>query len=523
MKSAIRRFRYPFIIACLLTAHLLALVIPVCAAEPAGEAADRAAAYMLDAVPSPACAQVGGDWMMFGLARAGVRIPTATQNAYLQNVRQLLIEKNGILTKNKLTEYSRLTLAATALGYNARNLYGYDLLSPLTNLTNATKQGVNGAIYALLAFDAGGYALNNASVTRQDFISYILQAQRKNGSWALTAAGDADADITAMAILALHPYRGQTAVTNAINRGLAALSSMQTSDGGYAYRGNCSAECTAQVLCMMSALGIPVTDPRFVKNGNTVLDHLLSFALSDGSFSHVHGGNTDGFATEQAFYALTAYRRMLDGDSALYCMTDRAWVGGVHPDVSSRSVTAPGKTFPDLKNSPYQTAVQALAARGIINGCDDGRFHPEQNLTRAQFAQILSGALGLPMESVVIFPDVRENDWFCPAVATAARVGLILGTAAGTYEPNRPITRQEAALILSRAAALCGIDPAKGNSVSASDAAQIADWAFDACAFCLGHGYLTKTNNRFAPTTAITRGDTADAVYALMRDAGLLS
>ncbi|MBE6658430.1 MAG: hypothetical protein E7604_08295 [Ruminococcaceae bacterium] len=522
MKICIRRFRLYGIACLLMTSMLLSIITPLSAADPVTKAADRAAAYMLDTVPSPACAQVGGDWMMFGLARAGVNIPTATKNAYLQNVKNLLIEKNGVLTKNKLTEYSRLALAVTALGYNARNMYGYDLLTPLTNLTNTTKQGVNGAIFALLAFDAGGYALNYASVTRQDFISYILNAQRKNGSWALTATGDADADITATAILALHPYRGQTAVTNAINRGLAALSSMQTSDGGYAYRGDCSAECTAQVLCMMSALKIPVTDPRFVKNGNTVLDHLLSFALSDGSFSHIHGGKTDGIATEQAFYALTAYRRMQNGENTLYCMTDRTWIGGVHPDVSSCSVIAPGKTFPDLKNSTAQTAVQALAARGIINGCDDGQFHPEQNLTRAQFAQILSGALSLPMEAVTIFPDVKESDWFYPAVATAARVGLILGTASGTYEPNRPITRQEAALILSRAAALCGIFPDQTAALHAADAAQVADWAYDAAAFCVKRGYLTKTNNRITPTTAITRGDTANAVYALMRDAGLL-
>ena len=120
-------------------------------------------------------------------------------------------------------------------------------------------------------------------------------------------------------------------------------------------------------------------------------------------------------------------------------------------------------------------------------------------------------------------PDFPTPQFIIDAANEAMALGKTRYTpASGTYEPNRPITRQEAALILSRAAALCGIFPDQTAALHAADAAQVADWAYDAAAFCVKRGYLTKTNNRIAPTTAITRGDTANAVYALMRDAGLL-
>ncbi|MBQ7982653.1 MAG: S-layer homology domain-containing protein, partial [Clostridia bacterium] len=429
--SAVRT-RY-FRLAAFFTAFVLLLTAlaahPVSAADTQEQVQTVMAethAYFLDAVPAPTSAQSGGDWMMFGLARAGADIPASMRTAYLSNVKKLLTEKNGVLSKNKYTEYSRLAIAVTSLGCNARDLYGYDLLAPLTDLSRVTKQGINGAAYALLAFDCGGYAVGD--VSRQDYIDLILDAVRADDTWSLTATEEANADITAMILTALAPYTAQPRVREAVENALDALSAMQEPDGGYAYRGTCTAECTAQVLVALSTLGIAADDPRFVKNGNSVLDHLLMFALDGGGFAHTHDGREiDGFATEQSYYALAAYRRACSGAPDLFCFTDRIWADGQHPDVSPRTVTAPGKTFPDL-TSAHRTAVEALAARGILSGYDDGKFHPQDVLTRAQFAQILYGALGLPAEEITVFTDVSARDWYYAAAASAARVGLILGT-----------------------------------------------------------------------------------------------
>ena len=76
------------------------------------------------------------------------------------------------------------------------------------------------------------------------------------------------------------------------------------------------------MLIALAALGIdPVKDSRFTKNGLTLLDALLAYALDNG-FRHTMDGTVDAMATEQALCALTAYARLLDGKTALYDMTD---------------------------------------------------------------------------------------------------------------------------------------------------------------------------------------------------------
>lgn len=73
------------------------------------------------------------------------------------------------------------------------------------------------------------------------------------------------------------------------------------------------------MLTALSGLNISVDDERFVKNGNTVYDALMSYALEDGSFMHTASlGTADSMATEQAFYAMVAKDRMEKGLSSLY-------------------------------------------------------------------------------------------------------------------------------------------------------------------------------------------------------------
>jgi hypothetical protein len=79
----------------------------------------------------------------------------------------------------------------------------------------------------------------------------------------------------------------------------------------------------------LTALGIdPAKDSRFVKNGVSALDALLAYFVEGGGFRHTMDGKLNGMATEQCYYALTAYFRMLDGKTSLYDMTDVMDLGG---------------------------------------------------------------------------------------------------------------------------------------------------------------------------------------------------
>ena len=288
----------------------------------------------------------GSEWLVIALARSGRDVP----DSYYDSVVKAVQSAKGQLSDKKSTEYARTILALTAIGKDPADVGGYDLLAGLADMDDVTYQGINGAIFALLALDSGKYdvpaaAEGGTQVTRDGLVAYILAQQLSDGGWALSGTS-ADPDVTAMALQALAPYRtGDETVDAAVDKGVQLLSDMQLSDGGYSSWGTLNSESCAQVLIALATLGIdPVSDSRFGKNGLTVLDALLAYAVS-GGFRHTVDGEADAIATEQALCALTAYARLLDGKTALYDMTDV--LGGQMPDDADNGTNEqPAKTTP---------------------------------------------------------------------------------------------------------------------------------------------------------------------------------
>lgn len=288
----------------------------------------------------------GSEWLVIALARSGRDVP----DSYYDSVVKAVQSAKGQLSDKKSTEYARTILALTAIGKDPTDVGGYDLLARLADMDDVTYQGINGAIFALLALDSGKYdvpaaAEGGTQVTRDGLVAYILAQQLSDGGWALSGTS-ADPDVTAMALQALAPYRtGDETVDAAVDKGVQLLSDMQLSDGGYSSWGTLNSESCAQVLIALATLGIdPVSDSRFVKNGLTVLDALLAYAVS-GGFRHTVDGEADAIATEQALCALTSYVRLLDGKTALYDMTDV--LGGQMPDDADNDTNEqPAKTTP---------------------------------------------------------------------------------------------------------------------------------------------------------------------------------
>ena len=288
----------------------------------------------------------GSEWLVIALARSGRDVP----DSYYDSVVKAVQSAKGQLSDKKSTEYARTILALTAIGKDPTDVGGYDLLAGLADMDDVTYQGINGAIFALLALDSGKYdvpaaAEGGTQVTRDGLVAYILAQQLSDGGWALSGTS-ADPDVTAMALQALAPYRtGDETVDAAVDKGVQLLSDMQLSDGGYSSWGTLNSESCAQVLIALATLGIdPASDSRFAKNGLTVLDALLAYAVS-GGFRHTVDGEADAIATEQALCALTAYARLLDGKTALYDMTDV--LGGQMPDDADNDTNEqPAKTTP---------------------------------------------------------------------------------------------------------------------------------------------------------------------------------
>ena len=227
----------------------------------------------------------------------------------------------------KSTENSRIILGVTAARGDVTDIGGVNLLEGLTDMAFVSYQGLNGPIWALIALDCGGYEIPDAQpgeeqTTREALIRLLLRERKADGGWCFS--GDAsDADMTAMALTALAPYRERGEVAEAIEGALQCLSEMQLENGCFASWGSENSESCAQVIVALTALGIdPQKDARFLKNGRSVLDALCDFVLDDGFYHSAELVEVNGMATEQAYYALTAYARFRDGKSRLFDMTE---------------------------------------------------------------------------------------------------------------------------------------------------------------------------------------------------------
>lgn len=335
--------------------------------------------YMLSVDTNP---DYNSIWNVIGMMRSGLGVPASYTETFYKNVYSYLEEKNWVLTKTKYTEYSKLILALTAIGKDAQNIGGHNLLAYLSDFENITIQGFNGPIWALIALNSHpSYSIPTdpnakTQTTEAVLVTYLLQRETSKGGWTLTG-NEPDVDITGMTIQALAPYYGKRAdVTGAIDRAVEWLASVQLMSGGYATMGTETSESTAQVITALSAIGIdPATDERFINdNGKWPLIGLFQYYLSKGGFMHVaagagnngggEGGTLNGMATEQGMYATVAYKRMLQGKTALYDMSDVDLTSGEKGDDSSAGNNA-GNTKP-IQGSDGTTTVLTVPVSQIV-------------------------------------------------------------------------------------------------------------------------------------------------------------
>ena len=279
-------------------------------------------------VTAPAFGTNAGEWTVLSLARGGYY---AKDNAYFTdyydrivatvNEKAGSVNMNGALHASKSTDNSRLILALSAIGKNATAVGKWNLTAPYSNFNWIKNQGLNGVIFALIALDSNDYYTTDSTI-RQQCVDFILNKQLQDGGWALSGT-TANADITGMALQALYPYRSKSGVAAAAEAAIACLSGMQLETGGFLYGEGETSESAVQVIVALSTWGInPDTDIRFIKNGRSVVDNLLSYYLEEEAMFAHQGTVSNDMATDQACYALVAYDRLLKGKTALYDFSD---------------------------------------------------------------------------------------------------------------------------------------------------------------------------------------------------------
>ncbi|MBR5536472.1 MAG: S-layer homology domain-containing protein, partial [Clostridia bacterium] len=395
-----RFYRY---IALLLCAAMVCAT-PVCAAADDWAGTGR---FVRSQLRTPSAGNTYGDWEIFAAARAGLTVPEGYYAAWLTMVDRVLAQNGGRLS-GPVTGNMRLALALLALDQDLTDVGGYDLLALATDTQWVCRTTVMGPAFGILILkNCGG-----DPAAEKVYLQHLLDKQLADGGWALSGQ-IADPDATAMTLQALSLCRREAGVQAAIDRGLARLSAMQEPTGGFTAWGTTGCESVAQTVIALTMLDIPLTDSRFVKNGNSLLDALLSYRLADGSFSHTPGGAYDIMATQQALLALDALRREEAGLPGIYDLSDRVTVDRTFVGLPARDkrVSVPEQTvniptFTDISGLKEADAILELARRGVLNGVGDGRFDPSGRFTRAQFCAMAQRALTLPAAAGRLFSDV---------------------------------------------------------------------------------------------------------------------
>lgn len=166
----------------------------------------------------------------------------------------------------------------------------------------------------------------------------------------------------------------------------------------------------------------------------------------------------------------------------------------------------------DIVGHWAETSINSLVTIGAVSGYPDGSFKPDSTITRAEFASILVKAFKLEAENGKVFNDTTGH-WAKENISIAAAHGIVNGYSETAFGPNDLITREEMAVMISKAA---GLTTAEGKAFA--DDLQIAHWAKIAVASASGSNIMSGyPDNTFKPKANATRAEAVTVIYKAIK------
>jgi|GEM_PF-2050731 hypothetical protein len=173
----------------------------------------------------------------------------------------------------------------------------------------------------------------------------------------------------------------------------------------------------------------------------------------------------------------------------------------------------PKVTLTDISGHWAQADIQKLVAAGAISGYPNKTFKPNNNITRAEFAVTLVKALKLAPKSGKVFNDTAKH-WAKDSIATAQAYGIISGYSDTKFGPNDNITREQMAVMITKAASL----KAAANAKTFTDSAKVSAWAKDAVIAASSNGIISGyPDGSFKPKANATRAEAATMIVKIMK------
>jgi len=172
--------------------------------------------------------------------------------------------------------------------------------------------------------------------------------------------------------------------------------------------------------------------------------------------------------------------------------------------------TEPAETelaLTDIKGHWAESTILELIKLGAVSGYPDHTFKPNNNITRSEFVSILVKAFQFESTEGKVYADTA-NHWAKTAISTAAELGIVNGYSETSFGPNDPITREQMAVMIVKAAKLPLVEEGKPFK----DSSEISGWAAPSVATATSKGLISGYDGSLRPKGNATRAEAATVI-----------
>ena len=177
--------------------------------------------------------------------------------------------------------------------------------------------------------------------------------------------------------------------------------------------------------------------------------------------------------------------------------------------------TEPTEFQYEYPNDWSRPALMFAVENGVLAGDENHNLNPKANITRAEMAAVLVRLLGASAPcDLSAYTDVDPDAWYCNELSCAVNAGIFGGVSATSMQPNNPITREQAIVVLSRAFGIADLD--RKAYTNFTDGSDVSSWARDALSAMKAQGLANGyEDGSFHPGSSITRAEVAQLLFNL--------
>lgn len=184
---------------------------------------------------------------------------------------------------------------------------------------------------------------------------------------------------------------------------------------------------------------------------------------------------------------------------------------------NEESPKTPEANFSDTVNHWAKESINYVVSKGYFKGVGDNRFAPERSITRADFVTVLGRMAGIDQSKFTknAFKDVYGG-YYAAYVNWASENGIVQGVGHGNFDPKRPITREEMAVMMNKFLQVTNKKLSEKESKVFTDGGTIAPWAKEAVGAMAKKGIVKgMEDGSFRPKSGFTRAQVAQVLYNL--------